>query len=76
MTRDSKRYSPPYEGGVARRPRSPPGRSLKRRRAGVVAYTETWRVSDHPRLGLRPSLPSFARRGILICRSFCLQLTF
>ena len=27
---------------------SPIGRSLKRRHAGVVAYTESWRVSDHP----------------------------
>ena len=42
---------------------SPIGRSIKRRRAGVVAYTETFRRERPPHLRLRRRIPSFVRRG-------------
>ena len=43
---------------------SPIGRSLKRRRAGVVAHTETLRCERPPHLRFQRSIPSFVRRGL------------
>ena len=44
---------------------SPIGRSMKKKCAGWSLTLQVFGVSDHPRLRLRRSLPSFARRGLV-----------
>src|SRR5262245_25214236 len=59
--------SPPYEGGAAQ-PRKPDRRSLKRRRAGVVAHNETFRREQPPQPHLTVQHPLLCKEGIFFIR--------